>query len=54
MSMTWLELAEQRWMDRRIERTCRGCPERGTSYCAACRSDMEGKGDEEEEKEVME
>lgn len=37
MSMTAVELAEQRWMDRRVERTCRGCPERGTSYCATRR-----------------
>lgn len=43
MSMTDVELAEQRWMDRRVERTCRGCPERGTSYCAACRAEMDGE-----------
>ena len=47
MSMTAVELAEQRWMDRRVERTCRGCPERGTSYCAACREEMEGEGVED-------
>ena len=29
MSMTAVELAEQRWMDRRRERTCVGCPEHG-------------------------
>ena len=49
MSMTAVELAEQRWMDRRRERTCRGCPERGTSYCASCRADMEGEGGEDGE-----
>ena len=49
MSMTAVELAEQRWMDRRVERTCRGCPERGTSYCAACRAEMNGEGDEDGE-----
>ena len=47
MSMTAVELAEQRWMDRRVERTCRGCPERGTSYCAECREEMEGEGVED-------
>lgn len=47
MSMTAVELAEQRWIDRRSERTCKGCPERGTSYCAACRADMEGEGGED-------
>lgn len=54
MSMKAVELAEQRWMDRRVERTCRGCPERGTSYFAACRADMNGEGSEEEEKEFVE
>ena len=43
MSMTDVELAEQRWMDLRVERTCRGCPERGTSYSAAYRAEMEGE-----------
>lgn len=47
MSMTSIELSEQRWMDRRVERTCGGCPERGTSYCSACRADMEGEEDED-------
>ena len=41
MSMTAVELAEQRWKDRRAERTCRRYPERGTSYCAACRAEMD-------------
>lgn len=49
MSMTAVELAEKRWMDRRVERTCSGCPERGTSYCAACRAEMNGEGDEDGE-----
>ena len=47
MSMTSIELSEQRWIDRRFELTCRGCPERGTSYCAACRAEMEGEADED-------
>lgn len=51
MSMTWLEVAEQRWEDRRRERTCMGCPERGSSWCAACRADMDGVRDGEEEAE---
>lgn len=51
MSMTWLELAEQRWEDCRRKRTCVGCPERGSSWCAACRADMNGEGGEEEEAE---
>ena len=42
--MTDVELAEQRFEDRRRARTCRGCPERGTSYCAACRAEMDGAG----------
>lgn len=41
MSMTDVELAEQRREDRR--EVCGGCPERGTSYCAACRADMDGE-----------
>lgn len=45
MSMTAVELSKQRWMDRRVERTCSGCPEHGTSYCAACRAEMEGDED---------
>lgn len=49
MSMTDVELSEQRWRDRRVERTCSGCPERWTSYCAACRAEMEGEGGEDGE-----
>ena len=44
MSMTAVEIAERRWEDRRRARTCGGCPERGTSYCAACRAEMDGAG----------
>ena len=40
MSMTAVELSKQRWMDLRVERTCRGYPERGTSYCSECRNEM--------------
>lgn len=47
MSMTAVELSKQRWMDLRVERTCRGYPERGTSYSAACREDMDGEGVED-------
>ena len=47
MSMTSIELAEERWVDRR--EVCGGCPERGTSYCAACRADMDGSSREENE-----
>ena len=47
MSMTDVELSEKRWRDRRVELTCRGCPERGTSYCAACREEMDGEGVED-------
>lgn len=43
MSMTDVELSKQRWKDRRVERTCRRCRERGTSYSAACRAEMEGE-----------
>lgn len=53
MSMTAVELAEQRWMDRRVERTCRGCPERGTSYYAACRAEMNGEGEGDEDGEAQ-
>ena len=49
MSMTSVELDEQRWKDRRSERTCKGCPERGTSYCAACRDEMNGEEAEDGE-----
>lgn len=49
MSMTEVELSEQRWEDRRRERTCRGCPERGTSHCAACRAEMDGGSAGEED-----
>lgn len=49
MSMTAVELAEQRWKDRRAERTCRRYPERGTSYCAACREDMDREEGEDGE-----
>ena len=47
MSMTDVELSKQRWKDRRVERTCRRCRERGTSYSAACREDMDGEGVED-------
>lgn len=43
MRMTDIELSKQRWKDRRVERACRGCPERGTSYSAAFRAEMEGE-----------
>ena len=43
MGMTDVELAEQRFEDRRRARTCGGCPERGTPYCAACRAEMDGE-----------
>ncbi len=46
MSMTSIELSEQRWVDRR--EVCGGCPERGTSYCAACRAEMDGGADVED------
>ena len=47
MSMTDVELAEQRWMDRRVERTYGEYHERCTSYCAACREDMDREEDED-------
>lgn len=49
MSMTSIELAEERFGDRRRARTCGGCPERGTSWCAACRAEMDGAGADGEE-----
>ncbi len=51
MSMTPEDIAEQRWEDRRRERTCAGCPQRHTSYCDGC---LEGREDEEsgEERET--
>ena len=49
MNMTDVELSKQRWMDRRVERTCRGCPEIGTSYCAACRAEMDREEGEDGE-----
>lgn len=49
MSMTAIELAEQRLMDRRVERTYGEYHERCTSYCAACRAEMDREEGEDGE-----